>query len=75
MKKRKLDRCHRCGGSLKKDNSLMWKNQHYECAKCDKEHSYDPGVEAILSFPFEDYDLALVTLDVEMKRNLSASPT
>ena len=72
MKKRKLDRCHRCGGSLKKDNSLMWNNQHYECVKCGKNHAYDPVVEAILAFPFEDYDMALIMLDVEMKRSSSA---
>ena len=68
--KRKLDRCHRCGGILKKYNALEWGNQHYKCVKCGKEHSYDPGVEAILSFPFEDYYLALIMLDVEMKRDL-----
>ena len=75
MKKRKLDRCHRCGGRLKKDNSLMWKNQHYKCVKCGKSHSYDPEVGAILAFPFEDYDMALIMLDVELKRNSAASPT
>ena len=53
---------------MKKDDDLPYKYPHYECVKCGKVHSFDPDAGAILAFPLEDYDMALIMLDVELKK-------